>query len=310
MNRSDWLIARQSGIGGSDIAAICGKHPYKTAIDVFNEKIGIATPTPDNLAMRIGRRFEKNISELVSEDTGIEWTAGEFARHAAYPFVIGTPDFVNDSLGIGLECKMIGRRQFRRWFADESHLVPDEYDLQCRWYLIVKNFERWKIAGVCGTEMVQAEITRNDAIEQALIEIAAKFMRDHVEAYKVPTLDASDSAREYLNAAYPESESEAIIDGATIENAAWLLAECYDRKKELSEIEEKFETARNQLCELIGESSGIKFGEYCVTWKSANPSAKTDWNKLAEEQKIPKNIIEQYTTWQPGSRRFLLKGLK
>mgnify|MGYP003353102479 CR=1 FL=1 len=33
------LEKRRLGIGGSDVAAICGLNPYKTALDVYFEKV-------------------------------------------------------------------------------------------------------------------------------------------------------------------------------------------------------------------------------------------------------------------------------
>ena len=39
-SRDAWLAARRSGIGGSDIAAICGLSPYQTPYDVWLDKLG------------------------------------------------------------------------------------------------------------------------------------------------------------------------------------------------------------------------------------------------------------------------------
>ena len=38
--RAAWLAERRSGIGGSDIAAILGLSPWKTAVDVWLDKTG------------------------------------------------------------------------------------------------------------------------------------------------------------------------------------------------------------------------------------------------------------------------------
>lgn len=38
-DRPAWLAARQTGLGGSDIAAICGEHKYRTAIDVWTDHV-------------------------------------------------------------------------------------------------------------------------------------------------------------------------------------------------------------------------------------------------------------------------------
>ena len=38
--RQDWLKARQGRIGGSDAAAILGMNPYKTNVQLWEEKTG------------------------------------------------------------------------------------------------------------------------------------------------------------------------------------------------------------------------------------------------------------------------------
>lgn len=37
--RLEWLKNRQTGIGGSDVAAILGLSKWKTPLDVYNDKI-------------------------------------------------------------------------------------------------------------------------------------------------------------------------------------------------------------------------------------------------------------------------------
>lgn len=39
-----WLKARMYGIGGSDASAIVGMNPYKSNIDLFEEKTGRSIP--------------------------------------------------------------------------------------------------------------------------------------------------------------------------------------------------------------------------------------------------------------------------
>ena len=39
MTREEWLSARRTGIGGSDIAAILGLSPWRTPLDVYRDKV-------------------------------------------------------------------------------------------------------------------------------------------------------------------------------------------------------------------------------------------------------------------------------
>ena len=43
-DRGQWLKARTYGIGGSDASAIVGMNPYKTNIELFEEKTGRRIP--------------------------------------------------------------------------------------------------------------------------------------------------------------------------------------------------------------------------------------------------------------------------
>src|SRR5262245_12139818 len=40
-SREAWLEARRNGIGGSDAAAVLGCHPWKSALELYAEKIGV-----------------------------------------------------------------------------------------------------------------------------------------------------------------------------------------------------------------------------------------------------------------------------
>ena len=42
LSREQWLEYRRLGIGGSDVAAIIGISPFRTARDVYYDKLGIA----------------------------------------------------------------------------------------------------------------------------------------------------------------------------------------------------------------------------------------------------------------------------
>ena len=40
--RALWLEGRRTGIGGSDVAAVLGLNPWKTPLDVWNDKLGLS----------------------------------------------------------------------------------------------------------------------------------------------------------------------------------------------------------------------------------------------------------------------------
>ena len=48
LSREEWLNYRRQGIGGSDVAAVLGVSPFRTARDVYYDKLGISAVSDDN----------------------------------------------------------------------------------------------------------------------------------------------------------------------------------------------------------------------------------------------------------------------
>ncbi len=43
LDKKEWLQYRKKGIGGSDAGAVCGLNPYRTAMQVYQDKISEET---------------------------------------------------------------------------------------------------------------------------------------------------------------------------------------------------------------------------------------------------------------------------
>ena len=67
---ADWLEARKNRIGGSDASAVLGINPYKTNIELWQEKVGILTPDDisDKQYVRYGHSAEPLLKELFKLD--------------------------------------------------------------------------------------------------------------------------------------------------------------------------------------------------------------------------------------------------
>ena len=65
-----WLKGRLNGIGGSDASAVVGKNPYKTNIELFEEKTGrrIAPDISEKPYVIYGKEAEQYIRELFRLD--------------------------------------------------------------------------------------------------------------------------------------------------------------------------------------------------------------------------------------------------
>ena len=61
LSREEWLSFRRGGIGGSDVAAILGISPFRTARDIYYDKLEIADVEEEEgnwVAMEMGHLLE------------------------------------------------------------------------------------------------------------------------------------------------------------------------------------------------------------------------------------------------------------
>ena len=64
LSKEDWLRYRKCGITGTDAGAILGLNPYRSAFQVYHDKISDTTENIDNEAMRQGRDLENYYVQL------------------------------------------------------------------------------------------------------------------------------------------------------------------------------------------------------------------------------------------------------
>jgi phage-type endonuclease len=67
ISHEQWLKARQTGIGGSDVAPILGISKWTTPLDVYNEKVADTPTEKDSDPMEWGRRLEPVIRQAYAE---------------------------------------------------------------------------------------------------------------------------------------------------------------------------------------------------------------------------------------------------
>lgn len=116
-DREAWYAVRRDGLGGSDVSAICGENPFRSPIDVWNDKLhpldGMPPPSSD-LADRLemGQYLEPVVMDLYAKglwrrdgDKRFVWRPPMVARRDR-PWHRGSCD------GLGLRLVGPGRGQF------------------------------------------------------------------------------------------------------------------------------------------------------------------------------------------------------
>ena len=72
-DRENWLRERKKGIGGSDVAAVLGLNPWRTPLDVFNEKTAeTVDDKPQSEAAHFGTILEDVVADEFARRTGFK----------------------------------------------------------------------------------------------------------------------------------------------------------------------------------------------------------------------------------------------
>lgn len=70
-DRAAWLEERRKGIGGSDVAAVLGLNPYRTPLDLWEDKTGKAEELPQSESAYWGTALEDVVAHEFSTRTGM-----------------------------------------------------------------------------------------------------------------------------------------------------------------------------------------------------------------------------------------------
>lgn len=143
-----WLKGRLNGIGGSDASAVVGKNPYKTNIELFEEKTGrrIVPDISEKPYVIYGKESEQYIRELFR----LDYPQYQVMQHEYrilqsldYPFMQASLDgeLVDQDGRKGiLEIKttnILQSMQYEKW----KDRIPDNYYIQVLHYLLVTGYE-------------------------------------------------------------------------------------------------------------------------------------------------------------------------
>lgn len=285
MSQEEWLEQRKKGIGGSDAGAICGLNPWKSAVEVYLDKLGELPPVEDNERMRIGRDLEAYVAKRFEEATGKKVRRHNFMEiHPDHDFMLANVDRKIVGENALLECKTTGSYSAKDW-ADGK--VPAHYELQCHHYMAVTGAERVYIAVLIGNQEFKWEtIERDEEVIENLIKIESDFWHDHVLAKEPPAPDGSEGYDKVLSSRYQGTDEEVIqLDSVTDK------LDRLDKIGELmDELKEEQKLHQQEIKALMGEHTVASVMGRKVTWK---PQIRRsfDSKRLREEQP---DIYEAY----------------
>ena len=303
LSHEQWLKARQYGIGGSDVAAILGLNPWKTALDVYLEKIDPEPKDlPMNAKMKAGKMLENTIADWFAEESGETIHKDHKIRiHKNFKHLIGNVDRViisGNGKGTGiLEVKSTSNYMIKMFEKNDWPLPPYWY-AQLQHYLNVTGYTWGVIAYlVDGYDFRQHQFEADQEFIRNMTEKCNEFWHGHVE----PRIPPEPQNEKDVMTLFPESVTDSQVEAEEgVYNIYMELAEAIEKEKMFKLQKEKLQ---EQLKLVIQDKERLTYhGDTLITWKSST-SNRVDSKKL---QKLYPDIYQEVTK-QQTIRRFLVK---
>lgn len=312
---------RKTYVGSSDAASIVGVSPFKSAFQVYQEKIGAFVEEVDEereKRFKRGKKFEPIILEMLYEDLvsrghDVEFVArNERLRDKELHFLASESDAVLrlDGEIISAEAKSVNGFAAKLWGEQETDDFPIYYQCQTLHDLMVKGRQKCVVACLVGTDDFRIYwIDRDDELIAGIRQKEIEFW-DRVQRRDPPEPTTANDV-DWLY----KSDS-----GESLEADAELLALCTELsnlQKDAKAIENRFGILSTRLKVRMKNAALIRHdGKKLCSWGKSKDSKKTNWEEaffeLVNESKgLGKAdvdlIIKNHTATKPGSRKFSVK---
>lgn len=266
-DRENWLRARRSGIGGSDVAAIMGRDPRRGALEVYVEKTSDGPPTDEQKEIFTwGHLLEPVILKEFSQRSGrIVRRGGKLLRATRAPHHLITLDGVQLTKppprckGPGIaEVKTTGfGEEFEPDGAyDEGEeaeaILPLRVQIQMQWQMAVTGAE-W---GTCiwlpllERKLQWVDMRAEPRVHAMLRDVVDEFWQQHVLARVPPPPDGSESSKRALARLFPGQGDDVfqLLEGAK-------MADEYRRLGDMiAVLDKRKKYLRNVLAATMGEA--------------------------------------------------------
>lgn len=280
-SREEWLSQRKKGVGGSDIAAICGHDPYRTPLDVYLDKIGEAEPIQDNDFMKAGRYLEPVVADMFQDETGLQLISMPSTIVGAKPHYLASVDRSILGQNIPVEIKTSKR----------YHAEPlDKWKLQATWYAGIMNAEGYYIAWFTYPTFKYQYFEFDAVMFEEMCRMADEFW-ECVET-RTP----------------PENNKFTASIGSAIEASEYLAGRLNilrAKKHAHDELGEEIEALTEEVKLVMRENEILTInGAIAATWKQSKPRETVDTKKLKAEHPDVFELVKK--TGEPV-RTFKLK---
>jgi len=298
-NTPEWLTARKSIIGASEVACILGLSKWSTPLGIYLDKLNPNITDDMTEWQEWGHRLEDAIAQWVADKKGLTVLPSPgLLQSTLYPWLGATPDRVTDR-GEPVELKTSDRFMADQW----EDGVPDNYVIQVTVQMIVLGARRGYLAVLHGGNRPEFfTIEWDQQVVDQIIRITKDFWQNNVMAKTPPEPTTSDEL------ALVHRDSGETLDGDERLLMAWYLdGQERSAYKEADARIESVKAAYKELLNTTNKSVLSYQGKPLYTWKRPKPSTSFDMALFKTEHPA---LVDMYTREHPAAPRFLRKDTK
>ena len=166
-----------------------------------------------------------------------------------------------------LEVKTASEYMKNVWGDEASDQVPDNYNLQCQWYMGITGVDECDLALLLGGNKYRQYNIKFDAeLFEIMIDEAQDFWVNHVLARAEPTPTTLANAKQK----YATSTPNSVLNIAFDDDAVIAVVDRYiELKEQEKELKEKLEQAQTDVINLIEDNEALTIdGELVMTYKA------------------------------------------
>jgi len=306
-DRAAWLEERKGYIGATDLAAILGMHPYRSALLVYQDKLGLGDPEPMSAAMKRGIKMESYVAEFYAEDANVELRKAPTYRHLEKPHIGVNPDYEalasDGSIDHLVEMKTHNVFMAKGYGPAGTDEVPEHEVIQCQYQMHVSGIHRCVLYVMFGHDDLRPYPFDYDPEVGGMLEEAAdRFWIDHILAQIPPDFVGHPSEEEWLKRRFPTDSGQIVYSNPEVDECCAQLGRV---KADIDELEAVELSLVTRIKAHMADASVLSSSSGQFTWKATKDTETTDWKAVAVELKAPADLIRKHTFSKPGVRRFL-----
>lgn len=257
-NTPEWLEARRKGIGASEAAAILGVSPWKTALEVYFDKLHML---PDEEKrpkpwLKWGLRLQTAIAEAYTEQTGRELVVPSAIIHNAQaPWMLASLDFQVKGERRPVEAKRVSSYSpiVKQFGPSGSQEIPECYSIQLNQQMACADADCADCAALINNDDFRVyTIGRNQKLIDRLIDEEREFM-DRVARRDPPLPDfAHPTTAEILALIEPDEDSDLVL---LDEEHAAMVDEFVAMGEQMKERDKRRDEVKARLIHALGNAA-------------------------------------------------------